>query len=30
MPLSVEANHAIMDGIHVGKFFNRFQEIVDS
>lgn len=30
MPVSVEANHAIMDGIHVGKFFNRFQEIADS
>lgn len=30
MPLSVEANHTIMDGIHVGKLFNRFQEIADS
>ena len=30
MPLSVEANHIIMDGFHVGKFFNRFQEIVNS
>ena len=30
MPLSVEANHRIMDGIHVGKLFNRFQEIADS
>ena len=29
-PMSVEANHTIMDGIHVGKFFNRFQEIADS
>jgi len=29
MPLSVEANHAIMDGIHVGKFFSHFQEIAD-
>ena len=29
-PLSVEANHTIMDGFHVGKFFNRFQEILDS
>jgi chloramphenicol O-acetyltransferase type A len=28
MPLSVEANHTIMDGIHVGKFFTRFQELV--
>ncbi len=30
MPLSVEANHTIMDGIHVGKFFIRYQEILDS
>ena len=30
MPLSVEANHRIMDGVHVGKLFNRFQEIADS
>lgn len=30
MPLSVEANHTIMDGLHVGKLFNRFQELIDS
>jgi chloramphenicol O-acetyltransferase type A len=30
MPLSVEANHAIMDGYHVGKFFRRFQEMINS
>lgn len=30
MPLSVEANHTIMDGLHVGKFFMKFQEIVNS
>lgn len=30
MPLSVEANHTIMDGLHVGKFFIRFQEILNS
>ena len=30
MPLSVEANHTIMDGVHVGKLFKRFQEIADS
>ena len=30
MPLSVEANHTIMDGFHVGKFFNGFQENLDS
>jgi chloramphenicol O-acetyltransferase type A len=28
IPLSVEANHTIMDGFHVGKLFNRFQELV--
>jgi chloramphenicol O-acetyltransferase type A len=30
MPLSVEANHMIMDGFHVGKFFNSYQELLDS
>ena len=30
MPLSVEANHTIMDGIHVGKFFTGFQENLNS
>ena len=30
MPLSVEANHTIMDGFHVGKFFTNFQEILNS
>ena len=25
LPVSVEANHMIMDGVHVGKFFERFQ-----
>ena len=29
MPLSVEVNHTIMDGLHVGKLFIRFQEIID-
>ena len=28
MPLSVEANHTIMDGIHVGKLFNGMQEMI--
>ena len=28
MPLSVEANHTIMDGFHVGQFFLRFQELI--
>ncbi len=26
MPVSVEANHTIMDGFHVGKYFNNLQE----
>jgi len=30
MPLSIEANHKIMDGFHVGRYFTRFQEIIDS
>lgn len=29
MPLSVEANHTVMDGFHVGKFFNLFQAKID-
>lgn len=30
MPVSVEANHMIMDGFHVGKFFNLYQDALDS
>jgi chloramphenicol O-acetyltransferase type A len=30
MPLSVEANHAIMDGYHVGRFFEIFQELINA
>jgi len=30
MPLSVEAHHAMMDGIHVGRFFERFQTAIDA
>jgi len=30
MPVSVEANHAIMDGFHVGRFFELFQTEMDS
>lgn len=29
MPLSIEANHMIMDGFHVGRLFNLIQESVD-
>jgi chloramphenicol O-acetyltransferase type A len=30
MPLSVEANHTIMDGFHAGKFFKAFQKELNS
>ncbi|MEO6334173.1 MAG: chloramphenicol acetyltransferase [Pyrinomonadaceae bacterium] len=30
MPLSVEVHHALVDGIHVGRFFNLFQERLNS
>jgi chloramphenicol O-acetyltransferase type A len=30
MPVSVESNHTIMDGFHVGKYFLRLQQIMDS
>lgn len=30
LPLSVQAHHALVDGIHVGQFFNTFQEILDN
>jgi chloramphenicol O-acetyltransferase type A len=28
LPVSVEVHHALMDGLHVGRFFNRFEEMV--
>jgi chloramphenicol O-acetyltransferase type A len=30
MPVSVEANHTIMDGLHVGKYFLVLQETINS
>ena len=30
IPFSVEAHHALMDGYHVGRYFNLFQEKLDS
>ncbi|MGB7069219.1 MAG: CatA-like O-acetyltransferase [Pyrinomonadaceae bacterium] len=30
MPVSVEVNHAIMDGLHVGKYFASFQDKIRS
>lgn len=29
MPVSIQVNHALVDGLHVGKFVQRFQEILD-
>jgi chloramphenicol O-acetyltransferase type A len=29
MPLSVQVHHALMDGLHVGKYFTRIQEYLD-
>lgn len=29
MPVSVEVHHALMDGVHVGRFFSRFQAELD-
>ena len=30
MPVSVEVHHSLMDGIHVGKFFEFFQVYLHS
>lgn len=30
MPVSVEVHHALMDGIHVGRFYGSFQELLDA
>ena len=30
MPFSVEVHHALVDGVHVGKFFNLYQQNIDS
>jgi Chloramphenicol O-acetyltransferase len=30
LPLSVQAHHALVDGIHVGRFFNTMQDILDN
>jgi len=29
MPVSVEVHHSLVDGLHVGRFFQRFQEYLD-
>lgn len=30
LPLSVQIHHSLADGVHVGRYFNKFQEIIDS
>ena len=30
MPLSIQCNHALVDGLHVAKFYQKFQELADS
>lgn len=30
MPLSVQAHHALMDGIHIGRFYSLVQEFLDN
>jgi chloramphenicol O-acetyltransferase type A len=30
MPVSVEVNHALMDGLHVGRFFEKFQSLLNN
>lgn len=29
LPLSVEVNHALMDGYHVGRYFEKVQDLLD-
>jgi len=29
LPVDIHANHALMDGFHVGKFIKRFQELLN-
>ena len=29
MPLSVQGHHALMDGLHAGRYFSRVQELLD-
>ncbi len=30
MPLAIQANHALVDGYHIGEFYRIFQEIADN
>ena len=29
MPVSIEVHHALADGLHVGRYLERFQELLD-
>ena len=29
LPVNIQANHALVDGLHVGKFFEKFQTLAD-
>jgi chloramphenicol O-acetyltransferase type A len=29
MPLSVQAHHAVVDGLHVGRYYQQIQELLD-
>ena len=30
MPVNIQVNHALVDGLHVSQFFQKFQELADS
>ena len=30
MPLAIQANHALVDGLHMGQFYQKFQTLADS
>jgi len=30
LPMSVQVHHALVDGMHVGQYFNKIQEILDN
>lgn len=30
LPISVQAHHSLVDGVHIGQFFNIIQEILDN
>jgi chloramphenicol O-acetyltransferase type A len=29
MPLDVQGHHGLIDGLHVGRFYRRLQELLD-